>query len=547
MLHLPHARLPPRRHAAATQQHAHTPPPAARPAPRLRRRLRQRVLPAGACANGDAPCSHGRATGASGRTCAGDHACTGNVSRTDRDPGARQHARRTPPPGRPGAPPPGGRPGTPPAAGSPTRGPRRRACSNGHAGSRQHADTATRTPRCSNDTCSGRDAGSGCRASSGGHAGPRQHTDTADRAPRCSAGTRSGCDAGSGTTGCNATCWRPRCWSSARSTAGRRPGPTAGTSRRRRGADRSSRVQRPQHRRRTGHNTEPPTVAPAFRAAPTIAAPLPPPPRPQQRDLTPLAVGAGVVAGAVIGATIADLHSQRRETIEGGRTIYTEPDRIIVRDPGGLAYVRGNDLYRFRYGARDIRTDTVGGETRTVVIRPDGSEIITVVGTDGRLMRRIRRDPRGREVVIIDNSYRDPRAVGGFYVDVPPPVVSMPYDRYIVDARGGVAAGDLPDRCGPRRCSGSIGATRSTRSATAPTFACRCRASTSTRSTSRRDRGPFRRIRRRGCKDRRWHQPGDPGQPAGGVPDRGPHRCGRQRGRQSVTVRIAALRPQPNC
>lgn len=178
----------------------------------------------------------------------------------------------------------------------------------------------------------------------------------------------------------------------------------------------------------------PPTVAPAFRAAPTVAAPLPPPPRPPQRDLTPLAIGAGVVAGAVIGATIADLHNQRREVVEGGRTVYTEPDRIIIRDPGGQAYVRGNDLYRFRYGARDIRTDVVGSETRTVVIRPDGSEVITVVGADGSLLRRIRRDPGGRELVIIDNSYRDPRSVGGFYVDVPPPVVNIPYDRYIVDA-----------------------------------------------------------------------------------------------------------------
>ncbi|MDI3563079.1 OmpA family protein, partial [Bradyrhizobium sp. Arg816] len=179
----------------------------------------------------------------------------------------------------------------------------------------------------------------------------------------------------------------------------------------------------------------PPTVTPAFQARPTVVAPLPPPPRPPQRDLTPLAIGAGVVAGVVIGATIADLHNQRREAIEGGRTVYTEPDRIIIRDPGGQAYVRGNDLYRFRYGARDIRTDTIGGETRTVVIRPDGSEVITVVGPDGSLLRRIRRDPGGREIIIIDNSYRDPRSVGGFYVDVPPPVVNMPYDRYIVDAQ----------------------------------------------------------------------------------------------------------------
>jgi outer membrane protein OmpA-like peptidoglycan-associated protein len=136
----------------------------------------------------------------------------------------------------------------------------------------------------------------------------------------------------------------------------------------------------------------------------------------------------------VIGATIADLHNQRQEVVEGGRTIYREPDRIIIRDPSGQEYVRGDDLNRFRYGARDIRTETVGGETRTVVIRPDGSEVITVVGPDGQLLRRIRRDREGRELIIIDNTYRDPRAVGGFYVDLPPPVVRIPYDRYIVDA-----------------------------------------------------------------------------------------------------------------
>jgi OmpA-OmpF porin, OOP family len=141
-----------------------------------------------------------------------------------------------------------------------------------------------------------------------------------------------------------------------------------------------------------------------------------------------------VVAGAVVGATIANMNSQRREVVEGGRTVYYEPDRIIIRDPSGQQYVRGNDFERFRYGARDIRSETIGGETRTVVIRPDGSQIITVVGSDGRLLRRIRRDDRGREIIIIDNSYRDPRGVGGFYVDLPPPVVRIPYDRYIVSA-----------------------------------------------------------------------------------------------------------------
>jgi outer membrane protein OmpA-like peptidoglycan-associated protein len=129
-----------------------------------------------------------------------------------------------------------------------------------------------------------------------------------------------------------------------------------------------------------------------------------------------------------------DFRGQRHEVQEGGRTVFTEPGRVIVRDPGGQSFIRHDEVDRFRFGARDIHTQRVGGETRTVVIRPDGSQIINVVGSDGQLMRRIRRDPQGREIVIIDNTYRDPRAVGGFYIDLPPPVIRIPYDRYIVNA-----------------------------------------------------------------------------------------------------------------
>jgi outer membrane protein OmpA-like peptidoglycan-associated protein len=179
----------------------------------------------------------------------------------------------------------------------------------------------------------------------------------------------------------------------------------------------------------------PPTIAPAFRAAPAVTSPLPAAPPPRRENLTPLAIGAGVVVGAVAGATIANMYNQRREVVEGGRTVFYEPDRVIISDPNGQQYVRGNDFERFRYGARDIRSETIGGETRTVVIRPDGTQIITVVSADGRLLRRIRRDSFGREIIIIDNSYRDPRTVGGFYVDLPPPVVRIPYNRYIVDSQ----------------------------------------------------------------------------------------------------------------
>jgi OOP family OmpA-OmpF porin len=162
---------------------------------------------------------------------------------------------------------------------------------------------------------------------------------------------------------------------------------------------------------------------------PSIATPLPTAPAPAQ-GLRPLAPSAATQGPQ----RLDDFRGQRHEVQEGGRTVITEPGRVIVRDPGGQEFIRHNELDRFRYGAHDIRTERVGNDNRTIVIRPDGSQIITVVGNDGQLVRRIRRDRDGREVIIIDNSYRDPRAVGGFYVDLPPPIVRIPYNRYIVDA-----------------------------------------------------------------------------------------------------------------
>ena len=160
---------------------------------------------------------------------------------------------------------------------------------------------------------------------------------------------------------------------------------------------------------------------------------MPPPPR--ARNPSPLpAIAAGVVAGAATALTIEAIRSQRQQTVESGRTVYREPGRVIVQDPNGQSFVRADEIERFRYGARDVRVVEQGGETRTVVIRPDGTQIITVTSRDGTLLRRIRRDDRGREIIIIDNTPRGPRGIGGYYVDLPPPVLRIPQDRYIVEA-----------------------------------------------------------------------------------------------------------------
>jgi outer membrane protein OmpA-like peptidoglycan-associated protein len=179
-----------------------------------------------------------------------------------------------------------------------------------------------------------------------------------------------------------------------------------------------------------GQTALPPRGAPAANPpAPTVAQPIPAAP-PQPQAMTPIAPGA-VAPGP---RRMDDFRGARQESDQGGRKVFTEPGRVIVVDPGGQSFIRHNEEDRFRYGARDIQTQQLGNETRTIVIRPDGSQIITVTGRDGQMMRRIRRDRDGREIIIIDNSYRDPAAVGGFYVELPPPVIRIPYDRYIVEA-----------------------------------------------------------------------------------------------------------------
>jgi OmpA-OmpF porin, OOP family len=137
-------------------------------------------------------------------------------------------------------------------------------------------------------------------------------------------------------------------------------------------------------------------------------------------------------------ATLTRLRAERHEERQGDRIVIHEPDRIIIRE-GGQTIIRHNEVDRFRYGGgREIAVDRRGSETTMVVERPDGTRIITVADDSGRLIRRVRRAPDGREIVIIDNRYgaRPGGAPGvvGYYVDLPPPVVRIPRERYIVEA-----------------------------------------------------------------------------------------------------------------
>ena len=183
-----------------------------------------------------------------------------------------------------------------------------------------------------------------------------------------------------------------------------------------------------------------PAGTPAAPATAPVAAPLPAAPAIQAAPI-PVQQPGSRPAGRV-----DDFRSQRQQTTEGGRTVIREPGRVIIQDPNGQSFVRHSDVDRFRYGARDVRVTRDGNDTRTVVVRPDGSQIITVNDANGGLLRRIRRDQRGREVIIIDNRRRGPGfgagvaagvvagAIGGYFVSLPPPTLRIPQNRYIVDA-----------------------------------------------------------------------------------------------------------------
>ena len=129
-----------------------------------------------------------------------------------------------------------------------------------------------------------------------------------------------------------------------------------------------------------------------------------------------------------------DVRGARHEVREGNRVLIEEPGRVIIQEDG-RAIIRHNDADRFRWQAQDVRTERRGADTVLVFERPDGSRIYTVTDESGRLLRRYRRTADGREIMIIDNRYSGPPSPLGYFVDLPPPVIRIPRERYIVEAQ----------------------------------------------------------------------------------------------------------------
>jgi outer membrane protein OmpA-like peptidoglycan-associated protein len=138
------------------------------------------------------------------------------------------------------------------------------------------------------------------------------------------------------------------------------------------------------------------------------------------------------------------IQKKRIERVEDGgkRKIIEEPGNRFIVKQGNKAVIRHDEAERFasKPGARTQKRGD--GTTETFYVRPDGMRVVTVVDGNGRLIRRYRRDRDGREHNIIDNRrfYRNLGVgigigvLGGIvYLNLPPPRVTIPYERYIVD------------------------------------------------------------------------------------------------------------------
>jgi outer membrane protein OmpA-like peptidoglycan-associated protein len=185
----------------------------------------------------------------------------------------------------------------------------------------------------------------------------------------------------------------------------------------------------------TRPQAQPAPVAPPSRPPVAAGSATPPPAPPPVQNPAAAAPPAPTAAPAPTPSNIRkldDFRNQRRETRDGNRTIIQEPGRTIVRE-GDRTFIRRNETERFR-DAPNARTERRGANTVTVIPRAGGIQILTETDPSGRLLRRYRRDANGREVVIIDNRGRGPRASQDFFVRLPPPVIRIPRERYILEA-----------------------------------------------------------------------------------------------------------------
>jgi outer membrane protein OmpA-like peptidoglycan-associated protein len=153
--------------------------------------------------------------------------------------------------------------------------------------------------------------------------------------------------------------------------------------------------------------------------------------------------GPGPAGPAGAAPRFGDVQKARKERVEeGGRRVIEEPGNRVIVKQGDRIVIRHDEAERFRSGGRDVKSERrPDGRTETFYVRPDGMRIVSVSDGNGRLLRRYRRGPDGREYNLIDNRkfYGTAVAVGvgavglAVALNLARPRVMIPREQYIVD------------------------------------------------------------------------------------------------------------------
>jgi outer membrane protein OmpA-like peptidoglycan-associated protein len=142
-------------------------------------------------------------------------------------------------------------------------------------------------------------------------------------------------------------------------------------------------------------------------------------------------------------AKFEKLRQERKERDLGSRRLIIEPDKRVIVRRDDRTFIRHDESQRFNRVGRELRRERrKNGALMVVTMGLAGALIYTLQDDHGRVLRRSRKGRDGREYVLYDNSryYGSHTAFGpdsardyDAYVDLPPPVVRIPRDEYIVD------------------------------------------------------------------------------------------------------------------
>jgi outer membrane protein OmpA-like peptidoglycan-associated protein len=135
---------------------------------------------------------------------------------------------------------------------------------------------------------------------------------------------------------------------------------------------------------------------------------------------------------------VNDLRGKRQEQRDGNRVVIREPgNRTIIRENNRIV-IRNDESVRMRRWG-NARFEVRGQERYTIVNR-GGYDVVTITDGNGRMLRRYRRFPDGREYGLIDNRRRfavGAAVVGGVVLlGLAAPQILIPRERYIVNMEG---------------------------------------------------------------------------------------------------------------